>query len=315
MEPVYLYPKVRKRFPRLSAQSCAAMENSIKSKYRKLRYKVIWTGEASLPSARYPQPTVTTATSWRPSYEPAGKDGGDLVPCVSLPMLDGQRWTLQLRGGKEFISQLESFRQLVSGEAVKCDMYVTRKRADEKRNGMKDRDSGDQQVFHRIMVKMVGWFPRRPRDVRSGTLFCTSTPEAMAVAVNAKEDRLFSIHGDHIKRWYAEHDRRLQNWSDDQKVERRGKRADYQSRREAACKKHYDRIDTAIKTIVAQIVGYADRRKFAEIKWVESDMPFMEAFQWFAFHSRMEVKADAAGIIYTKGEDNGEKEDSPTTAK
>ena len=85
--------------------------------YSANRYEVIWTCGQSLRSYRYPQPAAVPNQAWRASYETAGKDGGDDVPCVSVP-LPGGRFLLQLRGGKDFARQLADFRQIVNGTAA-----------------------------------------------------------------------------------------------------------------------------------------------------------------------------------------------------
>lgn len=260
----YLYPETRQRFPALPSQTCAAMENSAKGRYGNKRYEAVWTCSASIPSARYPQPYVTPNQSWRAAMAPAGKDGGDLVPCVSVT-LPGGRFLLQLRGGKEFARQLADVRQIISGSAVQGELAILRRRADKSRNGVSGRDSGGQKAFHRVMVKMVAWFPRKPRSERSGTLFVRFDPECFAIALDEQDEKLRVWNADHVRRWIAEHRRRLDRWSDDQKAEQRPV-ASFQSRRESAVEKFRRRIKSFIQETSAQIVGVARRRRLAEIK-------------------------------------------------
>src|SRR3990167_774301 len=141
----YTYPNIREQLPDLPSKSAASISNSVESKYRKRRYETIWTGSASLPSARYPQPFPVPNQAWSASFETAGTYSGDPVPCVSVP-LPGGRFLLQLRGGHEFARQLAAFRHLVSGEAVACELAILRQRVGGAGNpdGTPARDDGGQ---------------------------------------------------------------------------------------------------------------------------------------------------------------------------
>jgi hypothetical protein len=150
------------------------------------------------------------------------------------------------------------------------------------------------------MCKMVAWLPREKQPERAGRLFLTSAPETFLTAVDAKQDRLWVIHADQLRRWIAEHARQLQKWSDDSKMEARRGRRSFASRREAACKKYDRRMDTAVQQFAAQVVGYAARSRFAEIQWVEPAERHLPAFRWAALLDRMATKCAEIGINFLR---------------
>lgn len=298
MPKVYLYPDAASRFPALPSRTVAAIVNAVQGKYRKKRYEVLWTCEASLPNARYPQPFVSPNQSWTPAYVSAGaEENGDKLPAVEVTLLRGQRFTLQLRGGRDFRRQLGDFAQLVGGVAVKGELALLRQRVSgmENRNGVTDRDSGGQRTAFRVMVKLVGWFPRRVPREAEGTLFVRTTSDAFLVALDADEERIWWLNADHVRRWVAEHRNRLQRWSEDQKAEQRPI-ASFQSRREAAVLKFRHRIDSFTKEAAAQLANFARRRRIATVRLDDSERGYLQRFDWSGFRVRLRDKLDEFGI-------------------
>ena len=161
----YLYPEATARFPSILSNTVAAIDHAISSTYRASRYKLIWTGEVSLPTYRYPAPVVIPSRAWRPEY------GKDNVPIVRVTLRrNARRWTLRLRGGREYRRQLAAFSQMVAGVAVIAEMALYRQRANaaDHRSGVADRDSGGQKARYRVMCKMVAWLPASPRPRAMG---------------------------------------------------------------------------------------------------------------------------------------------------
>lgn len=291
----YLYPAAREKFPALPSQSVAGQLQRAQRGYACQRYDVVWTCAASLRSYRYPQPYSVPNQSWRASYEPAGKEGGDKIPCVSVP-LPGGRFLLQLRGGREFARQLRDFALIVSGEAVQGEIAIIEQRSHSShRNGTAGRDSGGQRKTNRVMAKMVAWFPRRPATEKSGTLFARTDADAFLIALDLRGERIWSVNADHVRRWSAEHARRLQRWGDDAKAELRPD-VPFASRREAAAMKHRDRIHSFVRESAAQLVGFAARRKYATIRLDDSDHSYLPRFDWSGFRARLATKCDEAGV-------------------
>lgn len=308
MKRCYLYPEAAEIYKgKLAAQTVSSILQSVEAKYREKRYQTNWTGEASLASHRYPQPIVQHNQQWKPLYVPAGKDGGDEVPAVSISLGAGEdsdtttrRWLLQLRGGREFRRQLADFRMLVEGRALMGQLDIIRKTmhgANRPTSGAA-RDSGGQQVGTQVLVKMVGWFPRRERVESSGVLRVHTDADCFLVALDEKDNKIRTWNADHIRRWVAEHTRRLNRWSDDAKAEQRPVPT-FQSRREAACQKYRNRMKSFIQQVVAELVGVAARRRFAEITLDDSLRTYLPRFDWSGFRSRLAVVCDSHNIVLT----------------
>jgi len=292
MPDIQLYALCKGQFPGWS-QSAACILRAITQKYRASRFERIWLGQAALPNMRYPQPFPMHNAAWKARYD----EGGRPLVLVKLP---SGPFTLRLRGGNQFRRQLTAFRQIVEGQAVQGELALYRQRANagDHRGGGKGRDSGGRQFATRVMCKMVAWLPRTPTREGTGTLLVTTAPDAMVVALNAKDEKLFSIHGDHIRRWTITHQSQLQRWSDDSKMEVRRGSVPFASRREAACGKFNRRMDTAVKEIAAQVVNYAARRRFAEVRWIGGDSGFVGSFRWHALIERMRTKCNEFGIQF-----------------
>lgn len=281
-----LYAECRVKWPDFRPTSLASLMNSLQSKYRKKRYEVLWTGESSLPSARYPQPYPVHNREWKPMFVPAGKEGGDLVPAVEVPLVGG-KMLLQLRQGKDWRGQVADFRKFVSGEAIKGELAVLRKRVggngSDHGNGLVDRDEGKQRAMYRVMVKMVGWFPRMVRSVVHGSLLLRRDVHALLVACKETDNGLGVVrtwHWDHLRRWAAEHRRQLQRWSDDCKAEQCRGAVSFASRREAACRKYHNRMECAQKELAHQIAKLCYRQRVAELVYDDTDYGYFSGMQW-----------------------------------
>ena len=81
-------------------------------------------------------------------------------------------------------------------------------------------------------------------------------------------------------------------WSEDQKAEHRPD-PPFAERRGHAAAKYNQRMASACHAIAAMLVGYADRRRFAAIRWDDSDQSFAPQFPWFRLGELISEKADA----------------------
>ena len=73
MSRVNLYQEARAQFPQLNCQSVNAILRYAEKNYRRLRFKVVWLNEASLPVYRYPAPFPVSNQAWKASFDAEGK--------------------------------------------------------------------------------------------------------------------------------------------------------------------------------------------------------------------------------------------------
>jgi hypothetical protein len=117
------------------------------------------------------------------------------------------------------------------------------------------------------------------------------------VALNERDEKLWVYNGDQLPRWAAAHRDQFQRWSEDQKAEHRPI-APFAERRGHAAAKYNQRMNSACHAIAAMLVGYANRRRFATIRWDDSDQSFAPQFSWFRLRELIAEKADALGIAF-----------------
>lgn len=271
MQPVYLYPELRKRYPKLPSGTVSALEHAVQRKYRARRYETIWTCKSTLPTFRYPTPFPVRSQDWSIVFE-------DDRPVVSLRVAD-KRIRLRLHGGWRYARQRKAMLSMATGEAVTGEMAVLRR---------------DKE----ILVKLVAWLPRRSSAAnRSGVLRVRTASESLIVAVNDKDETLWRYNGDHLKRWIAEHRDRLQRLSEDQKYENRPVPS-FTSRRSGYADKFRNRMESACHEIAAQLANYAARRKFASVLYDDSERGFVPQFPYYQLSSMMQMKLDELGIDF-----------------
>jgi hypothetical protein len=270
MPRVYLYPEARERFPELPSQAVASLENACQRLYRAKRYDVVWTCSAALPNFRYPSPYPITSQSWQAALE------GE-APVVSVRIGD-RRFRLRLKSGDSFRRQYQAFRLMAGGGAVRGEASITGKGT-------------------AVMMSMAAWLPREQAggQERSGTLFVVTRRDSMLVAINAKDERLWTYNADHLRRWQAEHSRQLRRWAEDHKYEQ-GKTPAFAARRAAAVVKYRDRMDSACHQIAAQLAGYASRRRFEMVNYDDRERGYCRQFPWSRLRLRLAEKLDEAGI-------------------
>ena len=148
-----------------------------------------------------------------------------------------------------------------------------------------------------VACKLVAWFPRQAQATRAGTLVARSASEKLLIALNEKDEKLWVYNGDQLPRWAAEHRDQLQRWSEDQKAEHRPD-PPFAERRSHAAAKYNQRMASACHPIAAMLVGYAERRRFAAIRWDDSDQSFAPQFPWFRLRELIREKADQLGIAF-----------------
>ena len=145
------------------------------------------------------------------------------------------------------------------------------------------------------MCKMVAWLPRSEAPQGQGILAVHSTKGSLFVATNARDGQVWTYNADQVRRWIAEYSHQLNRWADDTKSEDRPAPA-FASRRRAAAEKYHKRTTSAIQQIAASLVGYAQRRQVAQIRYDDIETGFCPSFPWFSLRQRISVKCQELGI-------------------
>jgi hypothetical protein len=305
MKRAYLYPEARERFPNLAPQTVVSIENGVQAAYRKVRYEVLWTCSASLPAFRYPRPLPVHNQSWEPTL--AGER-----PVVRV-RLGGRWWRLRLKGGPRFHPQIQAYQQMVSGEAIRGELSMYRVRAHDGK--ISDRPNDDQRVKFTVMCRMVAWLPRvdRPQPRTSDEILRVSTADDLfLLARNSKDECVWKYHGDHLRRWAAEHRKFLQSVADDAKVEQSAPA--FADRRTAAAWKYRNRTRSAIREIAAQLISYAARRGYAAVAYDDRATGFCPEFPAAALRDQIRNKCVELGLRFEQLPAEIEAETLPATA-
>ena len=272
MPSLYLYPELRRKFPKLAPKSAVHLEHSTQRKYRAKRYAVVWLSKSTLPTMRYPQPLPVDNQSWSTAFDEGGR------PVLSI-RIGEKRWELRLKGGARYRRQLAALRVIVEGMAARGEAALY------------------SRVDGTLLSKIVAWLPRPPANERSGSLNVCTRPDSLLVAVDTKGERLWTLNGDHVRRWIAEHDRRLWRLSQDQKAEQRPVPT-FAARRQSLVLKYRNRMSTAIQQFASQLANFAKRRKVAIVVLDDSDQSYAEKFPWFELRKRISVKLGELGIEF-----------------
>ena len=272
MPRVYLYHEARVLFPGLPPQSVNSIEHAVQRKYRARRHEIIWTCASTLPTVRYPCPFPIHNQAWSVCFDTGNR------PLVSA-RIGEKRWEFRLRGSQRYQPQLAAFRQMVEGPAKRGELAL-----------FKHADS-------EIICKMVVWLARLPeRKNFDGTLTVHSTPDALLVALDTKGENIWTYNADHLRRWSAEHARLVKRFAEDQGASRCAA-PPFAARREAAVGKYRNRMASATHEISAALANFAARRKYAMVRYDDSERGFCPQFPWFELFEKLRYKLDGFGIV------------------
>ena len=273
MPPIYLYGE---RDWTGWSQSAASVLRATEAKYRSCRYEIIWTGSMQLPSMRYPQPYPVHNTGWKLAE---GKDGGLGFGCL----LPGGRINVRLRGGHRYRRQLEGLRWLIEHPEMRGEAAIFRRK-------------------NEIMIKMVGWFPRKQQKF-DGVMYVRTDPQSFLIGLNARDERLWIINGERAQEWTRRYYHGLQRWREDQKYEMRNPKRQQRKTAEdqqSRTRKFRNRINTFVDESAAQVVNHAKRRRLATIKLNDSDHSFFSDFPWHRLVSGISQRCNAEGIQFER---------------
>ena len=101
--------------------------------------------------------------------------------------------------------------------------------------------------------------------------------------------------------------------ADDQKMEQRPIPS-FAERRTAIVRKYRDRMDSATHEIAAQLASYAARRRFAVVRYDDTERKFCEGLPWYRLKLLIEEKCTALGIRF-EGKPEAPLESEPSTGE
>jgi hypothetical protein len=269
MPSLYLYPEARVLFPNLPAATVVALERAVQRKYRAMRYKIIWTCSATLPSMRYPQPFPVHNQSWSFSFDAENR------PWIKCRISD-RTWELRLKSGPRYRRQIAGLRNMV--ERSELSIYKAH-------DGM-------------ILCKLVGWLGRTEEKSATGTLYVRTGKDHLLSATDDRDERVWIENCDHLPRLIAEFTRKLRRLSEDHKAEQRPKPSFSEPRTEMVTKYRH-RIETTIKEIAAHVAGFAARRRIARVVYDDRER-WLNPFPYFNLEDRVRIVLEERGIEFEK---------------
>ncbi len=293
------------------ASSANAILHSVEQKYRKKRYEIIWLNSDQPPRHNFPLPYPIHNKDYTLTYmETEGEDGQKMRVPVIVCNLGGKRWTIQLRGGFEFKQQMKDFSELVAGGAIKGELAIYRRRSNgSHRRTSSDRpNGGGQRASYRIMVKIVGHFPRHESKHKTiGTLVVRTGRKALLVALCADDKKPWLYHADFLRRVIHEYERKRQCISDDMKAENRPASKQLLERMAKMAYRQKCRLDTEVRRMAAMLVNYAVRRKVSKIEYSDEDKRYFMLFPWAMLRDYVSQACDKQDVEFVLA--SAEKED------
>lgn len=277
---VYTYQKGDERYATW-ASTVAAIKHDIESRWRKLRYDVLWTNKMGIPSYRYPQPFPFGSKNWH-----------------IVDSQDRLRINLKLMGFKEEIPvecklgpgqhrNLSAARKMHNGEYKRGTATLYENRSGE------------------LMLKLACYIPDKQERTTGGALRVFSCADSFLVAENDTANKLWVLNAIHVRQWIVKHDIAMKRFREDLKADRRlrtGKRKGLMTQSQAAQRKMRNRLDSFVHESSCQLVEYAYKRGFAEIALDLSDKSYFDHFPWYQLETQIASKAKHKGLRVSEWE-------------
>ena len=295
MARIYLYPEARARIVDMPSQAVTAVLRSVEQRYIKQRFEVVWLSRATFSPYRFPYPYPVHNQGWKAHI---GKNDEILI---DVPLVGG-KYTLMLRRGKHFHQQMSDFQLIVTGKAVQGEVQLYRQRASsgDHRSGIEDRTpGGGARINYRVMARLTAWLPKAYKaKKRNGFVTVHTAQDAFLVVENEKGDILWQLNGDHVKRWIAEHKRRLTRLKNDIGLQANQVAIKHQcaASKTAFMDKHQRRITTWCHEASAALAKFVDKINVAEVRYDDSNRYFSVVFPWSQVSTLLAMKLENCGI-------------------
>lgn len=265
-----------------AADIIRAVEQTWRNHPRFGRYAVIWRGEASAATYRWPYPWPIRKQDVRLGWldGPGGKR-----PTISIP-LPGGRTILQLDNGSGHRRPIKDFAAIVDGGASIRQCKIVGRRKGGKLVGI---DVRIVASFRRKAVAEVGKTATIRTDARNLLVvevegrdsFLLPFPQLPAAIMRYELFRArLALGMKYEMRWPAKVRRRI--------VKAGGPAADKQDRR----------ITSLIQQAAAAAVNYCRRNGVSLVVYDDAERDYCEPFRWHALRERLRCKCEEGGIRF-----------------
>jgi len=294
----YLYTGAREVAPELSTSSVVALLHAVEGRYKKARFKTIWLRQASHPVYQYPVPLPVHNQGW----EAFQTEGGGAAVSVRV---GSRRWNLAL-ATKGRRPQFTAWKKILAGEAIAGELSIIGQRvtrSDHRRNGEDREAGGGRKIQHRVMIKMVAWFPKKEAQAKEGTMYLKTGANyllAYHIGIDGEPKYLFA---EHVKRWRTQHSRHVMRIANDMKYEKRWPtrmRTQIGEMQDTWVHKFRNRIKTFCHETSVMLAKFAERRGVATVVWDDSNQGFIDQFPWYQLKQMLKYKLNERGIEFTE---------------
>lgn len=245
------------------------------------RFNVLWRGESSAATYRYPYPWIVRAQEAR-----LGRDGnGPPMLAVTVP---GGRQTYRLDNGPDRTRQLRQVQAIIAGEARLGDVKLCARRAGGKIVG--------------VDARMSATFKGAEKVTAPGTAVIRTGNDALLLVEVPDRSEPFVYNADNLRGVLAAYERWRYRASVDLKRE---KRWPARTRRRIVdglavrTDRHHARLKTGLEQAVACCVGYAARHDCGKVVYDDSDRGAIPGnFPWARLRERMSLTCQAAGLEF-----------------
>lgn len=285
MPRIYLYPEARVLFPGISPIHLSALINQVEQTYRRRRYELLWQRAISLPTYRYPVPAPIHRQGWRLEHV----EGGAIHAHVRL----GDRWwTLRLRGGHHFARQRGALLDLIAGTALPGAGALQQVSA----------SAGDHRHAERgtrIMLKLVGRFPRRPRVPGAASCEIATATSDLWILRLGDRGNVGRVSGDTMRRgiraYTVQRERIAQELSLVRGVDPRA-RAGMLARLERMAARHRDQQRTWCQQVASQAAEQARRAGASVVTYRDVARGWCDPCPWARLRQALEQACEARGM-------------------
>lgn len=246
------------------------------------RLAVLWRGESSACTFRFPYPWVVRRQDWRASLLDSAHGP---IPMLSFPLPGCGRVNLELDRRAELREPLRDFTRVVSGEAHGTDVKVVGVSRGGRLIGVK------AIIAARFTRAIAVGEPERVATIRTG-------PEAL-LTVELPNRPPFVLYAMHLKGVVSSYEKWLERYRTDLKYEKRWP-AQKRRRMIAKCKPAIDRqkgrIDSELKQACAAVVGFVARQRCAVIVYDDGNRDFLPSWPWYTMRERLSCLCGEVGI-------------------